>query len=346
MGAEGVAPQYGSFALMGVFYLTDFQLVRYIPKPAFSSLLMSSFLNMMSTWFVKSFNNTKQKWEWMVTPLIVVLTFVVGMLNAIFLGVALSTFIFVASFYRSGVVKYLANGLTLRSIVERGHREAAWLDENGDLIQILVLQNYLFFGNAQSLLSYVTTMFDESNGTDLIPLPPTPLYIIMDFTIVTGMDTSAVDLLRETITLCKSNRCQLFLSGMSPTLRSNLVYAGIKPDGKTFFFQPDLETSIGKAEDGLLTKVFHVVQQDEQDAGVRRRARAMSIFDNGFLYALKKIDEQVRRIGDSVMGATRIFYLVVDNDALFISNATARAELRRRIGKIGDVYQSCRIAAG
>jgi hypothetical protein len=104
---------------------------------------------------------------------------------------------------------------------------------------------------------------------------------------------------------------------MSPTLRSNLVYAGIKPDGKTFSFQPDLETSIGKAEDGLLTKVFHVVQQDEQDAGVRRRARAMSVVDNGFLYALKKIDEQVRRIGDSVMGATRIFYLVVDNDAFF-----------------------------
>jgi hypothetical protein len=134
---------------------------------------------------------------------------------------------------------------------------------------------------------------------------------------------------------------------MSPTLRSNLVYAGIKPDGKTFSFQPDLETSIGKAEDGLLTKVFHVVQQDEQDAGVRRRARAMSVVDNGFLYALKKIDEQVRRIGDSVMGATRIFYLVVDNDAFFFPfNATARAELRRRIGKIGDVYQSGRIAAG
>jgi SulP family sulfate permease len=265
---------------------------------------------MMSTWFVKSYNNTKQKWEWMVAPLIVVLTFVVGMLNAIFLGVALSTFIFVASFYHSGVVKYLANGLTLRSIIERGYREADWLDENGDLIQILVLHNYLFFGNAQSLLSYVSTMFDESKrGDPLIPLPPAPLYIIMDFAIVSGMDTSAVDLLRETITLCKNNRCRLFLSGMSPTLRSNLVYAGIKPDGKTFSFQPDLESSIGKAEDGLLTNVFHVVRQDEQDAGERRRARAESIVDNGFLYALKKIDEQVRSIEDSRWGCyLKIFY--------------------------------------
>ena len=162
-------------------------------------------------------------------------------------------------------------------------------------------------------------MFDESNGADrLSPLPPTPLYIIMDFAIVSGMDTSAVDLLRETITLCKNNRCQLFLSGMSPTLRSNLVYAGIKPDGKTFSFQPDLETSIGKAEDGLLTNVFHLVKQDEQDAGVRRRARAVSVVDNGFLYALKKIDEQVRkRIGRQSDGCLFDYRIIVVDNSFF-----------------------------
>jgi SulP family sulfate permease len=299
MGAEGVAPQYGSFALLGVFYLTDFQLVRYIPKPAFSCLLVLAFLDMTATWFVRSYKNTKQKWEWMVAPLIVVLTFLVGLLNAVFLGVALSTFIFVASFYRSGIVKYLANGLALRSTIERGHREAAWLDQNGDLIQILVLQNYLFFGNAQSLLSYITTMFDESDldaSQNLVAIPPAPLYIIMDFAIVSGMDTSAVDLLRETITLCKNHQCRLFLSGMSQTLRSNVLYAGIKPDGKTLYFQPDLELSLGKAEDGLLTNVFHVVEQDEHDAGMRRRARGMSHVDNGFLYTLQKIDEQVSMV--------------------------------------------------
>jgi MFS superfamily sulfate permease-like transporter len=200
------------------------------------------------------------------------------------------------------------------------------LDENGDLIQILVLQNYLFFGNAQSLLSYVTTMFDESADDCLDPLPPAPLYIIMDFSIVSGMDTSAVDLLRETITLCENNRCRLFLSGMSPTLRSNLVYAGIKPDGKTFYFQPDLETSIGKAEDGLLTNVLHVVKQDEQDAGVRRRARAVSVVDNGFFYALKKIDEQVRSIGDSHMGVAPIYFLLLTMMFPFY-NTTAWAKL-------------------
>ena len=55
MGADGVAPQYGSFALLGIFYLTDFQLVRFIPKPAFSCLLVLAFLDMVSTWLIGSY---------------------------------------------------------------------------------------------------------------------------------------------------------------------------------------------------------------------------------------------------------------------------------------------------
>lgn len=298
MGAEGEAPQYGSFALLGIFYLTDFVFVRFIPKPAFSCLLVLAFLDMVSVWLIGSYRKTKHKWEWLVCPLIIVLTFSVGLLSAVVVGVLFSTIIFVGSFYRSGVVKYLANGLTLRSTIERGYRESVWLDQNGDLIQVLVLQNYLFFGNAQSLNAYISTMFDDTSEEDaaqyqdlMAPLPPPPLYIIMDFTIVSGMDTSAIDLLRETMTLCKNHKCRLYLSGMAQSLRSSLVYAGVKPDGKTLFFQPDLETALGKAEDGILDSVFHVVEQTEHDVGLRRRKRALSNADDGFRYALEKIDE-------------------------------------------------------
>ena len=39
----------------------------------------------------------------------------------------------------------------MRSTIERGVRDIDWLDQNGDLIQICVLQGYVFFGNAQEL---------------------------------------------------------------------------------------------------------------------------------------------------------------------------------------------------
>jgi Sulfate permease family len=68
LGAESLAPQIGSVVLLFVFYLTDFQIVGYIPKPAFSSMLVLAFIDMINTWFYKSYFKTKDKMEWMVVP--------------------------------------------------------------------------------------------------------------------------------------------------------------------------------------------------------------------------------------------------------------------------------------
>lgn len=40
IGAEGRAPQFGSILLLMIFYFTEFDIVQYIPKAAFSSLLV------------------------------------------------------------------------------------------------------------------------------------------------------------------------------------------------------------------------------------------------------------------------------------------------------------------
>jgi MFS superfamily sulfate permease-like transporter len=86
MGAEGGAPQYGSVLLLVLFYLTDFQLVKYIPKAAFSSLLVLGAVDTFVVWFFMSFRKTQDILEWLVVPFIVVFSLVVGFLNAIFLG--------------------------------------------------------------------------------------------------------------------------------------------------------------------------------------------------------------------------------------------------------------------
>jgi sulfate permease, SulP family len=148
-------------------------------------------------WFFKSFRKTQSKIEWLVNPFIVLTASFVGLLSSVFLGIALSTFFFVAAFYQSGVVKYEASGITIRSTIERATRTARWLDTNGDLIQILVLQSYLFFGNATSVLNYVRSMFeeteDEKDRRDDFDLPPLPKVVVLDFSLVSGMDGSAVD---------------------------------------------------------------------------------------------------------------------------------------------------------
>jgi MFS superfamily sulfate permease-like transporter len=309
LGAEGVAPQYGSVILLVVFYLTDFQLVSYIPKAAFSCLIVLAFLDMMITWFLKSYQKTSEKMEWLVVPVIIIFAFVVGLLNAVFLGIAASTFFFVASFFRSGVVKFVSSGVAVRSTIERDIKSGSWLDENGDLIQILVLQNYLFFGNASSILTYITSMFErnvDSNKGVNLDLPPIPKFIILDFTLVTGMDTSTVDVVAGILSVCHGHNCKVFLTGLLPRIRKILSLGGVKPETRErskrkLRFFPDLDAGIGKAEDMLLDS-----ETDHGKPAVLNgdRRRLFSEGDNGFSFALRHIDEQVRRLGHYVCAAT------------------------------------------
>jgi hypothetical protein len=144
LGAVGATPQYGSIVLLAIFYLTKFDVVGFLPKLTFSSLLFVSSFEMIEAWFIASYKKTVVKSEWAVTPVIVVCTFLVGSLQSVALGLALSTFIFVGTLNKHGVVKFIATGLSVHSITERSAEDAAWLDQNGDLIQLLVLQSYIF----------------------------------------------------------------------------------------------------------------------------------------------------------------------------------------------------------
>jgi sulfate permease, SulP family len=303
------------------FYLTDFQLVAYIPKPAFSSLLVLSCMDMMYTWLVKSYLKTKEKMEWIVVPLIVILSFVFGLLGAIFVGVALSTFLFVAAFFRSGVVKYIANGVMIRSTIERSPVSSMWLDSNGALIQILVLQNYLFFGNASSVLNYIASMFeDPSNGVEESSLVPKPRIVILDMSLVTGMDTSAVDVFADILNLLSGHDCKLFLSGLPTRLREVLKFGGVQTDSapipskRKLRLFATLDGAIGKAEDSLLESDYVEIENE------------ISTGESGFRRALRLVDELVSR---SMADASQV---LIDAQLLFSLNlgqsSTRRISLR------------------
>jgi MFS superfamily sulfate permease-like transporter len=141
--AEKPAPQYGSNLLLLAFYLSDFQLVQYIPKTAFSCLMVLAGIDMCRTWLIGSFFKTKDKMEWAVAPLLVVLSFGVGMLYAILMGIAASAFLFVANFQKAGTVRFVGSGLSLQSTVERTPRELTWLEQNNYLTQILIVSVYV-----------------------------------------------------------------------------------------------------------------------------------------------------------------------------------------------------------
>ena len=184
-------------------------------------------------------------------------------------------------------MKYISNGLNIRSTIERPPKINKWLDKNADYIQILVLQNYLFFGNASSILSYVTSMFEDSSAeVHCIYIPPKPKIIIIDTTLVTGMDTSAVGVFTDIFNQCKSNDCKLFLSGVSNSIRQVMSLCGVKPDSnversqRLLRFFAELDAAIGKAEDILI------------DGNAMEDESEFETEGTGFRRALELIDEE------------------------------------------------------
>jgi len=295
LGAWQKSPQALSMILLFVAgYVLRFSLVSFIPKAVFSSLLNYAAFDMLNTWLVKSYQKDIVH-EWVVVPLIVIVALFYGMLASIGCGLAGSTIIFVGMFYRAGVVKCIANGLMIRSTVDRNLEDNEWLDQNADMIQILVLQNYLFFGNAKSICRFVQTMFDEPQDiSDHHDLPPIPKHIIIDLSIVTGIDSSAVDVIMEIVDLCKAFGCKMIFAGVPEFIRPFLTNGGVRPSTKNkhISYEPDLDLALGKAEDGLLKDVALIEERMTRLGKVLKHRRRMSCVDHGLRYALKTIDHQ------------------------------------------------------
>jgi len=171
------------------------------------------------------------------------------------------------------------------------------------MIQVLVLQNYLFFGNASSCINYINTMFEESpcgiNEDVYIRIPPVPRYLLLDLSFVTGMDASTVDIFCEIVSLCRGNNCKVFMIGLKSSVKSVLSSAGFKAKSSDncLRFYSTLEIALGKAEDGLLFEVLRVEERERRASARQTKERLMSgDYDAGsrlgFEYALKQIDDQ------------------------------------------------------
>ena len=94
----------------------------------------------------------------------------------------------------------------------------------------------------------MNSMFEEPEDVPFdFPLPPIPKFIVLDFAIVTGIDTSTVDVFSEIIEMCNSNGCTVYMSGLSPTIKSVLAFGGVtRSTKKKLVFFLNMELALGK----------------------------------------------------------------------------------------------------
>src|SRR5262249_32402412 len=110
--------------------------------------------------------------------------FVAGLLIGVVIGC--TTFAFSAS--RIPVIKFSFDGSEHHSSLHRAPEELATLADHGRELQGMRLQGYLFFGSASQLHEHTKA---------LLVAQPRSRFLLFDFRLVTGIDSSATHSFRQ-----------------------------------------------------------------------------------------------------------------------------------------------------
>ncbi len=130
-----------------------------------------------------------------------------GLLQGIILGVVITLMIFVFRYSRIRVIKNVLDGVMLHSNVERPMAVQSILRERGKVTYIVKLQGYLFFGNANTMVRSIIERLRDVHRSRL-------KFILVDFSLVNGMDFSSVSSLLHLCDITKEHEIQLVFTSM------------------------------------------------------------------------------------------------------------------------------------
>ena len=165
-------------ALMLVFAPT---LLGYMPKFVLGGLLIYLGADGLHKWIIQS-RRRLSSIEYLSLLAIIVIIVQWGFIAGILIGVVIGCTTFALSASRIDSIKYSFDGSEYRSSLDRSRDDQAVLSAHGGKIQGLNLQSYLFFGSANRLYQHVKA---------LIARHPECRFLVFDFKLVTGIDSSA-----------------------------------------------------------------------------------------------------------------------------------------------------------
>ena len=135
-------------------------------------------------------------------------------------GILIACFFFIFNYGRISGIKYTLSGATYRSNVQRSFPQRMCLHDEAGCIYILVLHGFIFFGTANDLLDEIS---DRLNNPDL----PQLQFVVFDFRLVNGIDSSAVLSFMKLKQLAKNLHLNLVFTQLQPAIAEQLNQGGL-----------------------------------------------------------------------------------------------------------------------
>lgn len=184
-------------------------IVDVVPRFVFGALIFTTGFGFLYEWCVRTARRLPL-YDYISILAIVAVVVRFGYVAGVAAGILIGCIIFVVTYSHVRVIKHDLSGIEFRSGVIRSPEERETLSAQGDLIRILVLQGFIFFGMADRLHRAVRALLDDAARR--------PEFIIMDFRSVNGVDSSAVSAFLKIRQFAHRDNVALLFSGMSPDL--------------------------------------------------------------------------------------------------------------------------------
>ena len=141
-----------------------------------------------------------------------------GYLVGVVLGVVGACLLFALSYSRIGVIRRHLTRYELSSSVDRSPEQTRLLQEEGKRVHVFWLSGFIFFGSSNGLFERIRR---EIEGQKEKPVG----YIVLDFSAVQGLDTSAVLSLVKLRNYCEERDVTLVFSGLSDSYACGVPWA-------------------------------------------------------------------------------------------------------------------------
>jgi SulP family sulfate permease len=208
-GARGRLSGLTVAAVSALMLIVDPSFLAYVPKFVLGGLLLYLGAHLVYEWLINSARRTSLL-EYASLLAIVALILHSGFIAGVLIGVIIGCTTFAVSASRVNAIKFSFDGSEYRSTLDRGPEDLAILGAHGHQIQGMSLQSYLFFGSANRLYQQVKELFARR---------PDTRYLLFDFRLVTGIDSSAMHSFTQIKRAADQLGARLVLVNLPPDLR-------------------------------------------------------------------------------------------------------------------------------
>jgi SulP family sulfate permease len=232
--------------IMGAVALGNLDLLRLIAIPIIAGLVFY----LGYTFIIDALWRPYAQRAWLDLLLVVAIMAVCirfGYIAGVLAGIVCACLLFATSYARTGVIRRHLTRAQFASYVDRSPSASRHLRESGSTIQLYWLSGYIFFGSSESVFERVRD--------DVLALSPRKVaYVILDFGMVSGADSSAGASLAKLQNFCVQHGIMLIYCSLSranvEALKRGGFLAGKNPP-KGF---ADINLALAWCEDQLLAR--------------------------------------------------------------------------------------------